>query len=145
MIRNRAPLRPYSTTMPRALWWPYGGVLFLMSEVPLYRDRIRSLVGKVTEHSRTLQLTFPVNFLRNKSNSIQKWPICEGFCGLTDSSSSSSLLSSLELSDTKVYEPEIRALLGTDSHRLIPGRAEKHVQVQGYLAHKKHPPPRNLQ
>ena len=31
------------------------------------------------------------------------------------SSSSSLLLSSLELSDTKVYEPEIRALLGTGS------------------------------
>ena len=30
------------------------------------------------------------------------------------SSSSSLLLSRLELSDTKVYEPEIRALLGTD-------------------------------
>ena len=29
---------------------------------------------------------------------------------------SSSLLSSLELSDTKVYEPQIRALLGTASH-----------------------------
>jgi len=32
------------------------------------------------------------------------------------SSSSSVLLSSLELSDTKVYEPYIRALLGTASH-----------------------------
>ena len=32
------------------------------------------------------------------------------------SSSSSLLLSSLELSDTKVYAPEIRALLGTASH-----------------------------
>jgi len=29
---------------------------------------------------------------------------------------SSLLLSSLELSDTKVYEPRIRALLGTSSH-----------------------------
>jgi len=29
---------------------------------------------------------------------------------------SSLLLSSLELSDTKVYEPQIRALLGTASH-----------------------------
>ena len=32
------------------------------------------------------------------------------------SSSSSLLLSSLELSDTKVYEPEIRARLGTAAH-----------------------------
>jgi len=22
--------------MPRAIWWSYGGLLFLMSEVPLY-------------------------------------------------------------------------------------------------------------
>ena len=34
---------------------------------------------------------------------------------LTDSSSSSLLLSSLELSDTQVYEPYTRALLGTAS------------------------------
>jgi len=33
-----------------------------------------------------------------------------------DASSSSLLLSSLELSDTQVYEPYIRALLGTASH-----------------------------
>ena len=25
--------------MPRALWWSYGGVLFLMREVPLYMVR----------------------------------------------------------------------------------------------------------
>jgi len=34
----------------------------------------------------------------------------------TEPSSSALLLSSLELSDTKVYEPSIRALLGTASH-----------------------------
>jgi len=34
----------------------------------------------------------------------------------SSSSSSSLLLSSLELSDTPVYEPHTRALLGTDSH-----------------------------
>ena len=38
---------------------------------------------------------------------------------LTSSSSSSLLLSSLELSDTQVYEPEIRALLGTASQRCL--------------------------
>ena len=35
LIRNIAPLGPYSRTMPRALWWPKGEWLFLMSEVPL--------------------------------------------------------------------------------------------------------------
>jgi len=33
LIRNSAPLGPYRRTMPRALWWPLGGGLFLMSEV----------------------------------------------------------------------------------------------------------------
>ena len=36
LIRNRTPLGPCSRIMPRALWWPYGGGLFLMIEVPLY-------------------------------------------------------------------------------------------------------------
>ena len=31
------PLGPYSRTMPRALWYSYGGGRFLMSEVNLYR------------------------------------------------------------------------------------------------------------
>ena len=35
LIRNHFPLGPYSRIMPRALWWPYGGGLVLMSEVPL--------------------------------------------------------------------------------------------------------------
>jgi len=36
LIRNIAPQGPYSRTMPRARWWSLGGVLFLISEVPLY-------------------------------------------------------------------------------------------------------------
>ena len=43
LIRNRAPLGPYSRNMSRALWWPSGGGLFLMSEVPLYADGVASL------------------------------------------------------------------------------------------------------
>ena len=35
LIRNSAHTGPYSRTLPRALWWPQGGGLFLMSEVPL--------------------------------------------------------------------------------------------------------------
>jgi len=35
-MRNCAPLGPFSRTMSRALWWSWGGGLFLMSEVPLY-------------------------------------------------------------------------------------------------------------
>ena len=34
-IFNNAPEGPYSRTMPMALWWSWGGGLFLMSEVPL--------------------------------------------------------------------------------------------------------------
>ena len=29
LIRNSAPLGPYSNNVPRALWRPYGGVCFL--------------------------------------------------------------------------------------------------------------------
>jgi hypothetical protein len=36
LLRNSAPLAPYSRTMARALWWSWGGVLILMSEEPLY-------------------------------------------------------------------------------------------------------------
>ena len=42
-------------------------------------------------------------------------------CGVQVLISSSLSLSSLELSDTKVYEPHVRALLGNTSHR-GPGR-----------------------
>ena len=85
-------------------------------------------------------------------------------------SSSSLLLSSLELSDTQVYEPEIRALLGTRSttdrsssdgadgkhtdmriappsknvEERMPGLSSgpgESCRVQGHLAHKKPPRP----
>ena len=36
LIRNSPLVGPYSRTMSRALWWPKGGGVFLMSEVPLY-------------------------------------------------------------------------------------------------------------
>ena len=42
LIRNSASPRslgPYSRTMARVSWWSYGGVPFLMSEVPLQRIR----------------------------------------------------------------------------------------------------------
>ena len=35
LMRNSDPLGPYCRTMPRALWWPWGGELIFMSEVPL--------------------------------------------------------------------------------------------------------------
>jgi len=33
-IRNSTILGPYSSPVPRDLWWPLGGGLFLMSVVP---------------------------------------------------------------------------------------------------------------
>jgi len=67
--------------------------------------------------------------LRN-GGSLKKWRIREygrrGVCtrrvGVFQVclSSSSLLLSSLELSDAKVYEPEMRALRGTASHFCVP-------------------------
>jgi hypothetical protein len=35
-MRNSAPLGPYRSNMPRALWWPYGRGQFLVSDVPMY-------------------------------------------------------------------------------------------------------------
>ena len=47
------PLGPYSRTLSRPLWWPYGGLLFLMSEVALYLaavlvERVAVLAGVPT-------------------------------------------------------------------------------------------------
>jgi len=48
LISNSTPLGPCS--MPRALWWPYGGGLFLMSEVPLYHlGATNNAVGTLPE------------------------------------------------------------------------------------------------
>ena len=53
----------------------------------------------------------------------------------THSSGSSLLLSSLELSDTKVYEPQIRARLGTAAHFCEVGVLKSmHSGVQGARA-----------
>jgi len=38
LIRNNFPLGPYSRPMSWVLWWSLGGGLFLMNEVPLYRN-----------------------------------------------------------------------------------------------------------
>ena len=36
LIRNNSFLGPYSRTISRAVWWPYGGGVFLTSEVSLH-------------------------------------------------------------------------------------------------------------
>ena len=38
LIKNSAPLGPYSMNVPRALWWFQREGLFVISEVPLYTD-----------------------------------------------------------------------------------------------------------
>ena len=45
LISSSPLLGPYNRTMPRALWWPSGGTLFLMSEVILYRTPSVSTSG----------------------------------------------------------------------------------------------------
>ena len=35
-IRKRTPLGPYARMVSRNIWWPSGGVRFLVSEAPLY-------------------------------------------------------------------------------------------------------------
>jgi len=51
LISNIAPRGPYSKTMPRASRWSEAGVLFLMSEIPLYRHK-RGVPGTPTSASR---------------------------------------------------------------------------------------------
>ena len=36
LIKNNPCLGSYSRLKPKALWWSFGGALFLMREVPLY-------------------------------------------------------------------------------------------------------------
>ena len=59
-------------------------------------------------------------------------------------SSSVLLLSSLELRDSELYEPSIRARLGTAAHFFkiiaLKLRACTGGTLQGYLAHKKRTP-----
>jgi hypothetical protein len=46
LMRNSAPLEPYSRTMPRALWQSWGGGRFLISEVTLYDAMANPAVGE---------------------------------------------------------------------------------------------------
>ena len=66
LIRKRTPLAPYSKTMPRALWKPQGGGLFLMSEVPLYNTYNRWLYNP----SETFIIIFVPELLPNNSTSL---------------------------------------------------------------------------
>jgi len=75
-----------------------------MSEVPLYRTFIKSQLSQT-------QLTSRPGMVHIRSRSPAE---LEG--GETCAPPSSLLLSCLELGDTKVYEPQIRALLGTAAH-----------------------------
>ena len=49
LIRNSAPLGPYSKTMPRALSWSKGGGAFLMSKVPRYESGGEAAILAVPE------------------------------------------------------------------------------------------------
>jgi len=50
-IRNSAPLEPFSRTMPRALWQPFGGRPSLMSEVPLYAATAPAAAEEACTHT----------------------------------------------------------------------------------------------
>jgi len=128
--KPKTPNHPPPTPHPhgptgRGPWAaPRGGGLFLMSEVPLY-CALQTIPG------------IPLKaFVWHQTSRLY-----------------SLLLSSLELTDTNVYEPEIRARLGTTAHlcRVFVVKSSVSLQTecvcaaQGYLAHKKTHPPRTLQ
>ena len=71
LIRNCVLIGPLSRTMPRALRWSQGGMLFLMSEVPLCTPRFAALSPRLVtqdEHnvrvgmySLTIKAPIPVS------------------------------------------------------------------------------------
>ena len=67
LIRNRRPLGPYSSTMPRALWGSQGGGRFLMSEEPLYS------VVDIGGGGQFLMNEVPLQDLA-KRDLLQRWP-----------------------------------------------------------------------
>ena len=62
--KNSAPLGPYSSNMPGALWRPQGGELFLVSEVPLH---LGEPVGAVREVQSPLDEPSTLMHTRDKS------------------------------------------------------------------------------
>ena len=52
-------LGPYGRTKSRAMWWPYGWGVFLMSEVPLYVHRLKlgPLLWRALMHFKILSPT----------------------------------------------------------------------------------------
>jgi len=108
--------------MPRPLWWSYGGAAFSyergipvtpplpttadLGPLPLPRD------------SRQPPEPLAARRLRNHIRNPRARLGIRGTAGYEPLSTSFSFLqlSSLDLSDTKVYEPQIRALLGSSSH-----------------------------
>ena len=105
LIRNRFLLGPYSSPVPRALWWSLGGGCFLCARYPcrgwgvLPGGTHVEFRGACSSKSSRVSLK-PFNTTPSHSLFLSLFFL---------------LLSSLELSDSKVYEPFIRALLGTAS------------------------------
>ena len=125
LIRNSAPLGPYSKTMPRALWCSQGGGRFLMSEVPLYRAG-----GRQGGARRVLSRLVPWragSTLHHTPRPVQTQCFFFFFFTLVTGPRRSL---SLTLSETRVYEPQIRARLGTTAYLC---RVEYPTQGARYL------------
>jgi len=107
LIRKRVLLGPYRRPTPGALWWSWGGGRFFMSEVPLYTLYMDCTLNTRIIHSMHVLYTLYIYFM------LYLYIVCAIYVWYFFSSL---LHSSLELSDTKVYEPYVRALLGTAAH-----------------------------
>ena len=57
LVRNCNPLGPYSRTIPRVLRGSQGGMRFLMSEVPLWRQVLDHAAGSNSNTSQGLPRT----------------------------------------------------------------------------------------
>ena len=117
LIRNSTPLGPYRRTLRRALWWQGRELSYLALSISLL-SMLYTYVGcgGHAAHSPNFQ-PFKV--------------LCYSL-----------LLSSLDFSDTKVYAPWIRALLGTVSYS-CEVVAHHHCHTPGHAGIFGRPEPEN--
>jgi len=111
-------LRPTPFTLHPAHYTLFDSCMHLLDA--RYRDSWGELVFKA--HRLVFQSTLGSKVMKkkmmmNKQTAHAHWrDACAVVRFVFSSSSSSVLLSSLQLSDTHVYEPQMRAILGTASH-----------------------------
>ena len=71
LMRSPPPAGPYSSLMPRALWWSWGGERFLVREVPRYPHTASSAAGHA-ERALVLPLAHPGETQRERERERER-------------------------------------------------------------------------